>query len=77
MLQIEDCAAGYPGRRVLDSVTLSIRSGARYGLLGRNGAGKSTMIQLIAGRLAPESGERSATNSPRSCSMSSVKSSLL
>lgn len=58
MLQLEECGAGYPGRRVLDSVTLSIRDGARFGLLGRNGAGKSTMIQLIAGRLAPESGER-------------------
>ena len=58
VLQLEDCRAGYGDRAVIDSVSLSIQQGARFGLLGRNGAGKSTMIQLIAGRLAPMAGSR-------------------
>ena len=57
-LQLEDAAVGYDDRIVLDSITLAIRRGERIGLLGRNGAGKSTFVKLICGALAARSGER-------------------
>lgn len=42
--------------RALDSVSTSIRSGAVYGIIGSNGAGKSTYLRVLAGVLKPDSG---------------------
>jgi len=42
---------------VLDNVDVSLRSGEIVGLLGRSGSGKSTLLRIIAGLLAPTSGE--------------------
>lgn len=42
---------------VLDEINLQIPSGRKIGILGRNGAGKSTMIRLISGAEAPTAGE--------------------
>lgn len=41
---------------VLDDVSLEVGKGTSLGLLGRNGAGKSTMLQIVAGVLQPTSG---------------------
>jgi ATP-binding cassette, subfamily F, member 3 len=56
LLVLEDVAAGYGDKVVLRGVSLSLRSGERIGLLGINGAGKSTFIKTIAGILRPLSG---------------------
>ncbi|MGW4246591.1 ABC transporter ATP-binding protein [Nocardia sp. NPDC004722] len=50
---------GASGERlnVLDQVNLQLREGEIVALLGRSGSGKSTMLRLIAGLLAPSSGE--------------------
>src|SRR5918996_5127769 len=56
LLVLEDVAAGYPAKTVLENVTLSIRSGERIGLLGVNGAGKSTLVKTVAGVLPPLAG---------------------
>ena len=47
----------YGQRTVLDGVTLELRSGARTALIGRNGAGKSTILRLLGGTEAPDAGE--------------------
>ena len=41
---------------ILDEVNFSLRLGAKFALMGQNGAGKSTIFQLIIKELAPESG---------------------
>lgn len=58
MLLVKDLVFSYPRKRkpVLDHITLSIKPGGIYGLLGRNGVGKSTLLYLIAGLLTPKSG---------------------
>jgi ATP-binding cassette, subfamily F, member 3 len=56
LVVLEDVAAGYGDERVLSSVSLSLQSEQRIGLLGVNGAGKSTFIKTIAGVLAPLAG---------------------
>ncbi|MFM0595033.1 MULTISPECIES: ABC transporter ATP-binding protein [Paraburkholderia] len=44
-------------RRVLDGIDLRVNSGEKIGILGRNGAGKSTMIRMISGAELPTSGK--------------------
>jgi ATP-binding cassette subfamily F protein 3 len=58
LLQLADCATGYPGNPVLQDTNLIIQPGDRIGLLGPNGAGKSTLIKLLAGALEPTGGQR-------------------
>ena len=41
---------------VLDSVTLGVNDGARIGIVGRNGDGKSSLLRLLAGAATPDSG---------------------
>jgi ABC-2 type transport system ATP-binding protein len=46
----------YGDRYVVNNLNLEIPSGTVYGLLGRNGAGKSTTIKMLAGMVAPDYG---------------------
>jgi ATPase subunit of ABC transporter with duplicated ATPase domains len=46
----------YPTKRVFDSVTLGIDEGDRIGIVGGNGDGKSTLLSLLAGSVAPDDG---------------------
>ncbi|WP_218009665.1 ABC transporter ATP-binding protein [Actinomadura kijaniata] len=55
-LDIDRVSFGYPGRRVLDEVSLRVRPGEFVALVGLNGCGKSTLLRLAAGVLRPESG---------------------
>ena len=41
----------------LKGADLSVESGSRIGLVGRNGAGKSTFLRVITGQYAPDSGQ--------------------
>jgi ATP-binding cassette, subfamily F, member 3 len=64
IIALDDVAVGYePGRPVLRRLTLRIDDDDRIALLGANGNGKSTLVKLIAGRLAPMSGQ--VTRPPR------------
>jgi ATP-binding cassette subfamily F protein 3 len=42
---------------VLENISLDIRTGERIGLIGRNGTGKSTLLQLLTGQLQPDEGQ--------------------
>jgi len=50
-------------RPVLEEVSFSMRKGAKVALMGQNGAGKSTIFQLITKELMPDSGELSVDQS--------------
>jgi capsular polysaccharide transport system ATP-binding protein len=60
MIHVEHVTKRYGTRHgtvtVLDDVNLTIRPGEKVGILGRNGAGKSTIIRLISGAERPSSG---------------------
>ena len=58
LLVLDDMAAGYDTKPVLQHISLTLRPGERIGLLGRNGAGKSTLIKLLVRELQPLGGKR-------------------
>jgi ATP-binding cassette, subfamily F, member 3 len=58
LVAIEQQAAGYGERVVLQSVSMNIAPGSRIAVLGRNGAGKSTLMKLLAGELPAQAGKR-------------------
>jgi ATP-binding cassette subfamily F protein 3 len=56
MLVIDDLALRVAGRLLLDGACAHIPAGARVGLVGRNGAGKTSLFRAIAGEIAIEHG---------------------
>jgi branched-chain amino acid transport system ATP-binding protein len=56
LLEIRGLAAGYAGSTVLDGVDLDVPAGAVLGLLGRNGVGKSTLVNAVMGLVRPSAG---------------------
>lgn len=58
MLQIDNITFGYNrNHKVIDGLSLEFKEGGVYGLLGKNGTGKSTLLYLIMGLLRSESGK--------------------
>lgn len=57
MFELKAVSAGYPGRVVLEGVTLSLRPGKVLVLLGPNGCGKSTLLRTVSGLLPARGGE--------------------
>ncbi|MEE7471567.1 ABC transporter [Methylorubrum populi] len=55
-LSLEAVAYRYGPHPVLDRIDLAVAAGERVGILGRSGVGKSTLLQLLAGLVAPASG---------------------
>ena len=56
LIGCEHLSQEWPGKQVLKDVTIGINAGERIGIVGRNGDGKSTLLDLIAGRIEPDDG---------------------
>ena len=56
VLTIENVSKKIQGVTVLDGVNLSMESGKIYGLLGRNGSGKTMLMRAICGLIRPSEG---------------------
>ena len=69
MLQIKDLTFDAYGRRFFDGATASLPIGAKVGLVGRNGIGKSTLFKLILGELHPGGGDISLPKAARIASV--------
>jgi ATP-binding cassette subfamily F protein 3 len=57
MLRLEHISKIYPTGEVLKDVNWEVKAGDRIGLVGVNGAGKSTQLKIIAGEVEPTTGE--------------------
>ncbi len=57
MLKAVQINKSFEKKQVLDGIDLTLENGHIFGLLGTNGAGKSTMLRLMAGILRPDRGE--------------------
>ena len=56
LLGCDSISLDFPTKRVFTNVTLGVNEGDRIGIVGRNGDGKSTLINLLAGMLEPDDG---------------------
>ncbi len=56
MLNIHNLSVSFGGTYLFEEVTFRLGAGDRVGLVGKNGAGKSTMLKILSGELQPDSG---------------------
>ena len=65
MLQLKNLSKDFAGKPLFSNISWHLKKGERVGLVGENGAGKSTFMRIIAGQIEPSAGEiqlaRSAT----------------
>lgn len=57
LLSCTDLRIAFGGRPLLDGASLHVERGERIGLVGRNGEGKSTLLNILAGRIVPDAGD--------------------
>jgi ATP-binding cassette subfamily F protein uup len=57
LISCQSLRIAFGGPLLLDDANLQLERGERVGLLGRNGEGKSTLLNIIAGAVAPDAGE--------------------
>lgn len=56
LIQLENVTFGYDDKPILENVSLTLSEGERAGFIGPNGEGKTTLIRLLSGALAPDAG---------------------
>ncbi len=57
VLEVSGLSFGFAGKQLLDQVSFQLRQGEKVAVVGRNGVGKSTLLKLIRGELAPQAGQ--------------------
>ena len=65
MLHINDLTYRIEGRVLIDGATVGLPTGHKVGLVGRNGVGKTTLLKIISGDLAPDAGSITVPRSAR------------
>ena len=58
LVRLDKVSLNFGTHILLDEVDFTLKKGSKIGLLGRNGAGKTTFMKVIAGSMHPDSGER-------------------
>jgi ATP-binding cassette subfamily F protein uup len=65
LVSLENVSKAYATTVVLDGVSLGVGAGERTGVVGRNGGGKTTLLRILTGREAPDSGRVSTAGGLR------------
>jgi len=65
-LEVRNLTKHFPGVLALDRVCFVLGRGEIHALVGQNGAGKSTMINVLSGMVAPDAGEIRLAGKPTS-----------
>ncbi|MBY0371333.1 ATP-binding cassette domain-containing protein [bacterium] len=65
MISTENLTLNFGGRRLFEDVSLKFTPGNCYGVIGANGAGKSTFLKILAGQISPDTGSVSITPNER------------
>jgi len=56
VLEVQGLSKSFRGLRAVDDVSFTVEQGSIQGIIGANGAGKTTMFNLVAGALKPDHG---------------------
>ncbi len=56
LINLEQCSVSFGIRRVLDDVSLGVNAGDRIGVVGLNGGGKTTLLEVLSGIAEPDTG---------------------
>lgn len=64
VVDIKNLSYSYGSKKIYKNLNLSIKKGSVFGLLGKNGVGKSTLINILMGYLKPKEGECLIFNEP-------------
>lgn len=65
MISTNNVSLRYGGRKLFDDVNIKFTPGNCYGLIGANGAGKSTFLKILSGDIEPNTGDVSVTKGER------------
>ncbi|MBA3944082.1 MAG: ABC-F family ATP-binding cassette domain-containing protein [Herpetosiphonaceae bacterium] len=57
VIELKHVAKSFGGRQLFDDLTLTLERGERLGIVGPNASGKTTLLNMLAGRLTPDAGE--------------------
>lgn len=57
MIEIKNIVKNYDNTAILNNVSITFEEGKIYGIIGRNGSGKSVLLKVMSGFVKPESGE--------------------
>lgn len=69
MLTVSNISVAFNGKKLYDDVNLKFTPGNTYGIIGANGAGKSTFLKVLEGKLAPTTGNVSMGANERMSSL--------
>jgi ABC-2 type transport system ATP-binding protein len=56
-IKAEGLAKSFPGVRAVDALSFDVRAGEIFGLVGPDGAGKTTTLRMLAGIMPPDAGQ--------------------
>src|ERR1700690_1228869 len=56
-IEVRELSKSFPGILAVDHLSFSVRKGEIFGLVGPDGAGKTTTMRMLAGVMAPDSGD--------------------
>src|SRR4028119_2312591 len=65
MISVQNVSLRYGKRVLFDDVTIKFTSGNCYGVIGANGAGKSTFLKILSGEIEPQTGTVTLTPGER------------
>ena len=57
IIEIKNLSHSYGTKKIYENLSLNIKKGSVYGVLGKNGVGKSTLINILMGYIVPKEGE--------------------
>ena len=57
MIEIRDVSKAFEDIQAVDHVNINIKEDSVFGLIGTNGAGKSTVLRMMSGVIRPDKGE--------------------
>lgn len=72
LINLENVSLSYGKGAVLDQVSLGLAEGARIGIVGRNGGGKSSLVKILGGQETPNDGRVSMANGTHMGTLSQI-----